>query len=123
MFVTRNSRLSTGGCPLSNSHPPALRFTLGILYGPAPHQHSRGRTGGDWGMSELKTRKNDGSVIEFLQSVENRTRREDAFTMLEIMKSATGKACLYINKLDDIDMNVLKELISRSVGELKGRRE
>ena len=27
----------------------------------------------------------------------------------------TGKACLYINKLDDVDMQVLKELIERSV--------
>ena len=30
-------------------------------------------------------------------------------------KHSTGKGCLYINKLDDVDAKVLKELITRSV--------
>lgn len=30
-------------------------------------------------------------------------------------KHTTGKACVYINKLDDIDLEVLKQLIQRSV--------
>jgi hypothetical protein len=30
-------------------------------------------------------------------------------------KHKTGKACLYINKLDDVDVNVLKELVKQSV--------
>ena len=31
----------------------------------------------------------------------------------------TGKGCLYINKLDDVDMKVLKKLIITSVNKLK----
>ena len=30
-------------------------------------------------------------------------------------KHKTGKSCLYINKLDDIDMDVLREMIQKSV--------
>lgn len=36
-------------------------------------------------------------------------------------KHTTGKACVYINKLDDIDLEVLKQLIQRSVAYLQER--
>lgn len=36
-------------------------------------------------------------------------------------KHKQGKGCLYINKLDDIDRNVLHELVSESVAELRRR--
>lgn len=35
--------------------------------------------------------------------------------MKKLGKHSTGKGCLYINKLEDIDKKVLKELITRSV--------
>jgi hypothetical protein len=41
--------------------------------------------------------------------------------MKKLGKYKTGKACLYINKLDDIDMKVLKELINESVKTLKNK--
>jgi hypothetical protein len=34
-------------------------------------------------------------------------------------KHKLGKGCLYINKLDDIDMDVLRDLIKKSLAELK----
>jgi hypothetical protein len=130
-------------------------------------------------MAELKTQPHDGSVEAFLESVENERRREDAFTVLDLMKRVTGeepvmwgpsivgfgsyhykyasgregdwfvagfsprkqnltiyimsgfskhdelmgklgkhktgKSCLYINRLDDVDMEVLEELVRASV--------
>ena len=33
----------------------------------------------------------------------------------ELGKHKTGKSCLYINKLDDVDMDVLRDLIQKSV--------
>lgn len=42
-------------------------------------------------MAELKTKVNDGSVENFLNSVENDTRRADGFTLLEIFNRATGE--------------------------------
>lgn len=42
-------------------------------------------------MSELKTQKNDGDVEGFLNSVENETRRRDAFAVKDIMTRLTGE--------------------------------
>ena len=138
-------------------------------------------------MSTLKTRKTKASVKKFLDSVNEEGKRQDSFTILEIMKEITGdepamwgpsiigfgsyhykyksgregdwfltgfsprkqsltlylhsgfdqyeslleslgkhktgKSCLYINKLDDVDTSVLKELIIKSVNHLKTTNE
>ena len=130
-------------------------------------------------MAELKTKQNDASVEEFIGAVANDRRREDAFTVLDLLKRVTGeeprmwgtsivgfgsyryryasgrtgewprigfsprkqnltvyvmpgfsnydeilsrlgkhrtgKSCLYVNKLADIDMGVLEELIGSSL--------
>ena len=42
-------------------------------------------------MAELKTQQNDGDVDAFLNSVENDTRRRDAFAVKEIMTRLTGE--------------------------------
>lgn len=130
-------------------------------------------------MSTIKTRVNDASVEDFINSVEGDTKRADAFKLLEMYRVITGeepkmwgssmigfgkyhyksdrsqqegdwplaafsprkqsltlyimsgvgeyddllarlgkhktsKACLYINKLSDVDMSVLEKLIRRS---------
>lgn len=41
------------------------------------------------------------------------TEREEL--LKELGKHTTGKACVYINKLDDIDVKVLEQLIVRSM--------
>ncbi|MET3699712.1 uncharacterized protein DUF1801 [Bacillus oleivorans] len=134
-------------------------------------------------MYELKTKENDRSVIEFIESVEHPKKREDAYKLLDIFtetsgypakmwgtsiigfgsyhykyasghegdapfvgfsprksnfslyfatgdtkrdellekfgKHKSGKACVYINKIADIDVEVLKELISQSIAFLQ----
>ena len=35
-------------------------------------------------------------------------------------KHRTGKSCLYINKLDDVDLDVLREIIAESVAYMRG---
>ena len=42
-------------------------------------------------MSENKTRPTDQNVIDFLNTVENPTRREDGFTLLKLMQEETGE--------------------------------
>ena len=42
------------------------------------------------GKYEPKTRETDASVGDFLNSVENKERREDGFRVLEMFKNATG---------------------------------
>ncbi|MCY4429586.1 MAG: DUF1801 domain-containing protein, partial [Rhodospirillales bacterium] len=36
-------------------------------------------------------------------------------------KHRTGKSCLYVNKLDDVDPDVLEELVRESVADMKRR--
>src|SRR5213593_1207571 len=41
--------------------------------------------------------------------------------MAKLGKHTTGKGCLYIKKLDDIDRSVLRDLIAKSVEEMRKR--
>lgn len=130
-------------------------------------------------MYELKMKENEHSVIQFIESVENESKKEDAYQLLKIFKEVTGydakmwgdsiigfgnyhykyasghegdaplvgfsprkakislylsyeseerekllenfgnhtksKACIYVNKLADIDINSLKNLIKHTV--------
>lgn len=130
-------------------------------------------------MAELKTQKNNASVVAFLGSIEDDQRKKDCFIVMELMKKITksepsmwgpsiigfgsyhykyasgregdwflcgfsprkqsltiyimsgfshyneilgrlgkcktSKSCLYINKLEQINLPVLEELISSSV--------
>ena len=42
-------------------------------------------------MAELKTKKNDGDVTAFLNTVENETKREDCFAIAKLMEEVTGE--------------------------------
>jgi hypothetical protein len=132
-------------------------------------------------MSTLKTRPTDQKPEDFLETVENQTRRSDGYQLLEIFKEVTreepvmwgssivgfgaytyentrgkgfewpkvgysprkrslsiyitpgfegfqelldglgkhrlGKGCLYINKLADVDVDVLKKIIGKAYRE------
>ena len=39
--------------------------------------------------------------------------------MAKLGKYKTGKSCLYLNKLDDVDENVLRALVDRSVRDMR----
>ena len=130
-------------------------------------------------MAEPKTKANDVSVIEFLSRVPDEKKRQDSFTILELMqqvtgaepkmwgdsivgfgnyhykyasgregdyflagfsprkqnltlyimagfdqydellqrlgKHSTGKSCLYVKRIEDIDLATLRELVKQSV--------
>ena len=44
---------------------------------------------------------------------------EDKKLMAKLGKHKTGKGCLYINKLDDVDRTVLLELVTKSVEKMR----
>ena len=133
-------------------------------------------------MAELKTKPNQSSVLDFLNTVKNEKKRADSFEILDLMREVTGvepimwgdsiigfgtyhykyasgreadwfltgfslrkqsltlyimsgfsdydqilgqlgkyktgKSCLYINKLEDIDMDILRDLVEQSVGHM-----
>lgn len=63
---------------------------------------------GDWPQLGFSPRKT--SLVLYLSS----GYPEHAALMKKLGKHKTGVACLYINKLTDVDMGVLGELITRS---------
>jgi len=137
-------------------------------------------------MAELKTKPTEESVSGFLNKVSDKSRREDCFTVLELMKDVTGeepkmwgssivgfgryrykyesgtkgewmitgfsprkndltlyimmgfeavsdlmarlgkhktgKSCLYIKKLADVDLGVLRKVLEKSVKGMASRR-
>ena len=134
-------------------------------------------------MSDLKTKPTGKDVVEFLNKVENPTKRKDSFKILDLMREVTkeepimwgdsiigfgdyhykyksgregdwfligfsprkqsltlyimsgfdgyeeklkklgkyrtGKSCLYINKLKDVNLSILKEIMVDSIDNLK----
>src|SRR5690625_3494796 len=130
-------------------------------------------------MYELKTKENDRDVVEFIESVDHPKRREDAYKLLDIFSSVTGrkakmwgpsiigfgsyhykyasghegdapvvgfsprkakhslyllpdssereelltkfgkhkaaKSCIYVNKIEDINEEILKDLIEKTI--------
>lgn len=46
---------------------------------------------------------------------------ENGKLMSKLGKHKTGKGCLYINKLDDVDRKVLRKLIEYSIADLRKR--
>ena len=48
------------------------------------------------------------------------TELKDTKTLLpKLGRHTTGKGCLYIKRLDDIDRKVLKQLVTKSVAEMR----
>ncbi|MGB0422979.1 MAG: DUF1801 domain-containing protein [Flavobacteriales bacterium] len=71
---------------------------------------------GEWMISGFSSRK-QALTIYIMAGF---TRYEEILKRLG--KHKTGKSCLYIKTLDDIDLNVLKELIQASVKHLEKLR-
>jgi hypothetical protein len=46
---------------------------------------------------------------------------QDTAIMSKLGKHKTGKGCLYIKKLDDVDRNVLRALVAKAVRDAKAR--
>ena len=64
----------------------------------------------DWPIAAFSPRKQD--LVVYLMDVFER-RPE---LMKRLGKHRTGKVCLYIRRLADVDLKVLKELVAASVG-------
>jgi Domain of unknown function (DU1801) len=79
-----------------------------IGFGKYHYKYASGREG-DWFLTGFSPRKQ--SLTLYLMSDLNKYK--DLFSKLG--KHKTSKGCIYINKLEDVDMKVLKELITSSV--------
>jgi hypothetical protein len=86
-----------------------------VGFGDYHYVYESGREG-DWFITGFSPRKQNLTLYMMggFQQFED--------LMKKLGKYSTGKGCLYINKLEDVDTKVLKEIITRSVKAVKGGR-
>lgn len=82
-----------------------------VGFGSYHYKYESGREG-DWFQTGFSPRKQNLTL--YLMS--GFSNYEDL--MEKLGKFKTGKSCLYIKKLEDIDMSVLKKLIQKSVNDI-----
>jgi len=87
---------------------PKMWGTSIIGFGNYHYKYESGREG-DWFITGFSPRKQNLT----LYTVGGFNRQPEL--MEKLGKHSTGKGCLYIKKLADVDTKVLKELVTRSV--------
>ena len=83
-----------------------------VGFGEIRYKYASGRQG-DWMLTAFSPRKQNLT----LYIMSGFDQHQDVLARLG--KYKTGKGCLYINRLSDVDQNVLLELIQKSVDFLK----
>ena len=87
---------------------PKMWGTSLVGFGSYHYKYASGRKG-DWMLVGFSPRKQ--SLTLYIVS----GFAEYDELMAKLGKHRTGKSCLYINKLDDVDMSILRELVRQSV--------
>lgn len=83
-----------------------------VGFGHYRYQYASGREG-EWMLTGFAPRKRNLT----LYIMSGFDEYDDLLAKLG--KHSTGKSCLYINKLEDIDLDVLRELVDKSVQHMK----
>lgn len=86
-----------------------------IGFGSYHYKYASGREA-DWMLTGFSPRKNNLTVY-IMQGFD----RYDQY-LAKIGKHKTGKSCLYVKSLDDLDLDVLKSLITESVEYMKNKK-
>jgi hypothetical protein len=96
--------------------PPKMWGTSIVGFGQYRYRYESGREG-DWMLCGFSPRKSNLSLY-IMPGLTNYT------TLLKKLgKHSTGKSCLYIKTLDDVDLDVLRELIEESVRDMRSKHE
>lgn len=82
-----------------------------IGYGSYHYRYASGREG-DWMRTGFSPRKAKHSLYLMGGYCDERAAVERQAILGRLGKYSEGKSCLYINKLSDIDLNVLEEMIA-----------
>ena len=86
-----------------------------VGFGKYHYKYESGREG-DWFLTGFSPRKQNLTL--YIMSGFKRYKE----LMKKLGKHKTGSSCLYINRLKDLDMKILKELISESVKYMKKKK-
>ena len=87
-----------------------------VGFGSYTYKYASGRTG-DWMLTAFSPRK-QSLTLYIMDGFKNYDE-----LLGQLGKHKTGKSCLYVKKLEDIDMNILEELIEASVDHVKEREK
>ncbi|HQN09470.1 MAG TPA: DUF1801 domain-containing protein [Thermoanaerobaculia bacterium] len=85
-----------------------------VGFGSYTYTYASGQTG-DWPIAGFSPRK-QALTLYLMPGFE-----KDADLMKRLGKHKTGKSCLYLNRLADVDAGVLEELVRRSVERMRNR--
>ena len=85
-----------------------------VGFGSYTYSYASGQTG-DWPIAGFSPRK-QALTLYLMPGFE-----KDADLMKRLGKHKTGKSCLYLNRLADVDASVLEELVRRSVERMRNR--
>lgn len=87
-----------------------------IGFGSYHYQYESGREG-DWFLTGVSPRKS--ALTLYIMAGFDRYEE----LMARLGKHTTGRSCLYIKRLEDVDLDVLRELIDRSGRHTREREE
>jgi len=87
---------------------PKMWGTSIVGFGSYHYKYASGREG-DWFLTGFSPRKQN-LTLYIMDGFRNREK-----LLGRLGKYKTGKSCLYINKLEDVDVDVLREIVERSV--------
>jgi hypothetical protein len=93
---------------------PRMWGTSIVGFGQYHYRSERSRQEGDWMLTGFSPRKGSHSLY-----VLGHGDGDYSALLGKLGKHKTGKGCLYINKLADVDMSVLEELIATSFRRMK----
>ena len=85
-----------------------------IGYGSYHYKSERSKQEGDWPLTGFSPRKQYIAVY-IMSGVNN---YKDLLSKLGKYKISSG-SCIYVNKIEDINLDILKEIISTSVSDMK----
>jgi len=89
-----------------------------IGYGSYHYKSDRSSQQGDWPLTAFSPRKQNITIYIMSGAL----NYKDLLSRLGKHKISSG-SCIYINKIEDINLDVLKEIISASVADMKRKYE
>ncbi|MDE0224495.1 MAG: DUF1801 domain-containing protein [Gammaproteobacteria bacterium] len=94
--------------------PARMWGTRIVGFGSYHYRYASGREG-DWPLTGLSPGKRNLTVY-IMPGFD-----EYGEMLSRLGKHRTGKSCLYVNRLRDVDLNVLEEIIRQSVADMRRR--
>lgn len=96
--------------------PPVMWGDSIVGYGQYHYKYASGREG-DWFLTGFAPRK-QALTVYIMAGFD-----EYDSLMAKLGKHSTGSSCLYIKRLEQIDLDVLRDLVARSVAHMRATNE